>query len=105
MKLKLDENPPAATAAMLRDAGHDVSTVIEEHLPGAPDAVVARAAVSEQRVLFTLDRGMADPRAIDKALIRGSWCSGYGIRMSQRPWRPWHASSLTSMQPRSQAAT
>ncbi len=37
VKLKLDENLPASSAAILQTAGHDVDTVIAEGLTGAPD--------------------------------------------------------------------
>jgi len=37
VRFKLDENLPASSAATLTDAGHDVDTVAEEHLSGAPD--------------------------------------------------------------------
>ncbi len=63
MKLKLDENLPAAATELLVREGHDVTTVQYEALGGAPDEVVVGAAASEGRILFTLDRGMADPRA------------------------------------------
>lgn len=43
MKFKLDENLPASSAAILTSAGHDVDTVTQEGLVGAPDQdVVAR---------------------------------------------------------------
>jgi hypothetical protein len=37
VKFKLDENLPASSAAILASAGHDVDTVAEEALAGAPD--------------------------------------------------------------------
>lgn len=63
MKLKLDENVPRTAAEHLAAAGHDVSTVVDENLVGAPDAVVVGAAVAEGRLLVTLDRGLADVRS------------------------------------------
>ena len=63
MKLKVDENLPAAATALLRSAGHDVSSVVDEGLVGAPDDAVLSAAAREDRVLLTLDRGLGDLRA------------------------------------------
>ena len=44
MKFKLDENLPVSSAAILTSAGHDVDTVTEEGLVGAPDRDVLAAA-------------------------------------------------------------
>ncbi len=63
MKFKLDENLPASSAAKLTDAGHDVDTVAEEHLTGAPDPDVVAAAAAAGRILISLDRGLGDIRA------------------------------------------
>jgi hypothetical protein len=38
MKFKLDENLPAGAARVLADAGHDVSTALQERLGGKPDS-------------------------------------------------------------------
>jgi len=61
-RFKLDENLPAAAEALLRDAGHDVATVIQEELSGASDLDVHAAARAERRTVVTLDRGFGDPR-------------------------------------------
>jgi hypothetical protein len=37
VKFKLDENIGKRAAALLRDAGHDVSTISDESLNGEPD--------------------------------------------------------------------
>ncbi len=37
MKFKLDENLPVSSAAILTGASHDVDTVSDEGLVGAPD--------------------------------------------------------------------
>jgi hypothetical protein len=44
VKFKLDENLPISSAAILSSAGHDVDTVIDEGLIGAPDQDVTAAA-------------------------------------------------------------
>ena len=63
MKFKLDENLPASVVARLTDAGHDVDTVAEEQLTGAPDPDVVTAATAAGRILISLDRGLGDIRA------------------------------------------
>jgi predicted nuclease of predicted toxin-antitoxin system len=60
VKLKLDENLPAALEAFLSRAGHDVDTIEREGLSGAIDPDVVRAATAEDRVLFTFDRGLGN---------------------------------------------
>ena len=63
MKFKLDENLPASSAAILTNAGHDVDTVTQEGLIGAPDRDVVAAATAAGRILISLDRGLGDIRA------------------------------------------
>ena len=63
MKFKLDENLPASSAAILTNAGHDVDTVTQEGLIGAPDRDVVAAATEAGRILISLDRGLGDIRA------------------------------------------
>lgn len=48
---------------MLEAAGHEVDTVINEHLTGAADPAVLAAATAAGRVLVSLDRGLGDIRA------------------------------------------
>jgi predicted nuclease of predicted toxin-antitoxin system len=47
----------------LAGAGHDVDTVGEEGLSGAPDPEVVAAAAAAGRVLVSLDVGLGDIRA------------------------------------------
>ena len=61
MKLKLDENLGRRWAQQLRNAGHDVHTIWDEHLSGASDIEVLAAAVSESRALVTIDLDFANP--------------------------------------------
>ncbi len=63
MKFKLDENLPASSSAILVNAGHDVDTVADEKLIGAPDQDVVAAATGAGRILISLDRGLGDIRA------------------------------------------
>jgi predicted nuclease of predicted toxin-antitoxin system len=60
MRVKLDENLPVSSAAILASAGHDVDTVGQEGLSGAPDSDVVAAASAAERVLVSLDVGLAD---------------------------------------------
>ncbi|MFQ5968545.1 MAG: DUF5615 family PIN-like protein [Acidimicrobiia bacterium] len=62
MRLKADENIPARVIELLRQYGHDVSTVADQDLVGARDRALAEAAVSEDRILITVDRGFGDVR-------------------------------------------
>jgi predicted nuclease of predicted toxin-antitoxin system len=55
LRFKLDENIGNAAAALLRDAGHDVSTVRDQRLSGARDERVFEVCASERRALVTLD--------------------------------------------------
>jgi len=47
---------------LLRDAGYDVRTVLEERLGGSADPKVLDACLTERRVLITLDLDFVDLR-------------------------------------------
>ena len=61
MKFKLDENLGNRGAELLREAGHLVSTVFEQHLTGASDPVIASVCAEEGRCLITMDRDFTNP--------------------------------------------
>ncbi len=63
MRFKLDENLPHLATNIFLEAGHDADTVFDEDLAGQPDEIVVAAAVSENRVLVTLDLDFSDLRA------------------------------------------
>ena len=61
MRLKLDENLGKRGRALLLSAGHEVVTVFEQRLAGAPDRLVLNVCRDEGRALVTLDLEYADP--------------------------------------------
>ena len=63
MKVKLDENLPAELLEDLCAPGHEADTVRDEALTGAPDSHVLDWIRHDGRVLFALDKGIADVRA------------------------------------------
>jgi predicted nuclease of predicted toxin-antitoxin system len=73
IRFKLDENIPVDAGEVLRDSGHDVETVLEEHLGGKPDPDVLKAASDENRTFVTLDLDFADIRAYPPSSYPGIW--------------------------------
>ncbi len=61
MRLKLDENLGRGAVALLRQAGHDVRSVIDEGLQGTPDRSLIETCRSEGRCLVTLDLEFSNP--------------------------------------------
>jgi predicted nuclease of predicted toxin-antitoxin system len=55
MDFLANENFPAVSIRLLRDAGHDVASVIEE-IPGNKDRSVLNRAHEEDRIILTFDR-------------------------------------------------
>ena len=60
MDFKLDENFGRSVQSLLREEGHNCSTVRDENLAGSPDEIVLAAACAEKRVLLTMDRGLGN---------------------------------------------
>lgn len=60
MRFKVDENLPEETARLLKEAGHEASTIIAQGMAGDPDPDLASVCQREQRALLTLDLGFAD---------------------------------------------
>lgn len=60
MKIKLDQNLSQRLRDVLTEFNHDVDTVFDEGLSGATDAEVLAAAISHERLLFTLDTDFLD---------------------------------------------
>ena len=94
MKFKLDENLPVSSAAILTGAGHDVDTVTQEGLIGAPGQDVVAAATAAGRILISLDRGPAYSTALACEDVRISRRRG-----GFQPPAPRIESSLISRDP------
>jgi predicted nuclease of predicted toxin-antitoxin system len=65
VRLLLDETLGRSVAAVLRDRGHDVTRSSQAGGPGLSDEELVETAVSEDRVLVTLDEGFADTVRFD----------------------------------------
>ncbi len=55
-RILADENIPLALAQALRTASHDIRTVHDLGLRGAPDEEILEAANKEDRILLTADK-------------------------------------------------
>ena len=62
MRFKTDENLPIQVVELLRQHGHDASSVSEQQLGGHPDQSIADVCRKEQRVIVTLDLDFSDIR-------------------------------------------
>jgi len=60
MKFKLDENLPVEASTLLREAGHDALTVLDQNMGGEPDEHIIQICSQEKRALITLDLDFAD---------------------------------------------
>jgi predicted nuclease of predicted toxin-antitoxin system len=56
VRIKLDENIGRRGADLLRDLGHEVSTVHDQRLSGCSDDHLFSMCIAEARTLITLDR-------------------------------------------------
>lgn len=71
MRIKLDENLPAAAAGALRSLSHDVHTTADEGLAGGSDEHIWAAAQRENRFLITQDLDFSDLRAFSPGTHHG----------------------------------
>jgi predicted nuclease of predicted toxin-antitoxin system len=81
VRLKLDENLGRRGAELLRQAGHEVTTVSEQHLCGATDAELIEVCAVENRGIVTLDLDFGNP-----LLFRPSNYAGIAVlRLPPKP--------------------
>jgi predicted nuclease of predicted toxin-antitoxin system len=71
MRFKIDEDLPVEAAELLRAAGHDAITVVQQLLGGRPEPDIALICQREERALVTLDIDFADIRAYPPAQFPG----------------------------------
>ena len=62
MKIKVDENLPAAFVSILAESGHDADSVPQEGLRGRSDGPVWVAACAAGRFMITQDLDFSDAR-------------------------------------------
>ena len=62
MNIKVDENLPSRLVSRLAPLGHNVHTIRDEGLLGAPDFLIWEAAKRERRFLITQDLDFSDAR-------------------------------------------
>ena len=71
MRFKVDENLPVEVADLLRAAGHDALTVLDQKLGGHPDRTLGDTVRDEKRALITLDLDFADIRTFPPSEYSG----------------------------------
>lgn len=71
MRFKVDENLPVEVAEILKQAGHEASTAMDEGLGGENDSRIAAVCQAERLALLTLDTDFGDIRAYRPALYAG----------------------------------
>lgn len=87
MKLKLDENLGSACAKLLKKAGYDVATIVEQKLSSAPDHRLIQVCKKERRCLVTLDLDFSNPLVFNPRDFSG-------IAVLRLPSKPSHQDLL-----------
>jgi predicted nuclease of predicted toxin-antitoxin system len=64
MKIFVDENIPRMTVDALRSLGHDVRDPRGTSSQGLPDPDLWRAAIAQERMLVTTDKGFTEYRGV-----------------------------------------
>src|SRR5262245_49089831 len=90
MRFKVDENLPMEVAQVLRAAGHEAATVLDQHFGGSADSLIASICQQEERTLVTLDLDFADIRPILPQTMLGSLCFACDVKTSRTFWRCVH---------------
>ena len=71
MKFKVDENLPTELASDLAEFGHEAQTVVQEGMAGIADRNLLEAVRLEERILLTLDKGIANIQSYPPGLFAG----------------------------------
>jgi predicted nuclease of predicted toxin-antitoxin system len=71
MRFKVDENLPVEVALLLLEAGHEATTMLDQHLGGSDDRTAASICQKEARALVTLDLDFADIQTYPPAHYAG----------------------------------
>jgi predicted nuclease of predicted toxin-antitoxin system len=72
MRFKVDENLPQELVSDLAEASHDAETVIKEGMAGVADRDLLVATRLENRILLTLEKGIANIRMFSPMAFPGT---------------------------------
>lgn len=81
MRLKLDENIGQRGVILLKQAGHNVATVVEQGLASTPDDNLIKVCRQEQRCLVSLDLDFSNPLRFKPS----DYCGIAILRLPPRP--------------------
>jgi predicted nuclease of predicted toxin-antitoxin system len=98
MRFKTDENIPSEAVAVLRHAGHDATSAVEQSLGGQPDGSIASVCREEGRALITPDMDFSDIRTYPPADYPGRFVLRLARQSTpQTDCVPIHAIGLDNM--------